>query len=74
MDSADHALTASHNTQAGHTTYRLRQERLIKQGKIGEAIQLDIDNIRELFGDKYDEAIREMLDQLEPLMKKGIGG
>jgi filamentous hemagglutinin len=65
---------ASHGRQAGHTTYLLRQHRLIKQGRFGEAIQMDIDNIRTLFGNKYDEAIQEMIDQLEPWMKKGLIG
>jgi len=74
MDPADHAQTASHGTQPGSDIYRLRQQRLIKQGKFGEAIQMDIDNVRELFGNKYDEAIREMIEQLEPWMKKGISG
>jgi hypothetical protein len=74
MDPADHALTASHGTQPGSDIYRLRQLRLINQGKFGEAIQMDIDNVRKLFGNKYDEAIREMIDQLEPWMKKGISG
>jgi len=74
MEPADHALTASHGTQAGHTTYRLRQARLIKKGKFGEAIQLDINNVRKLFDNKYDEAIQEMINQLEPWMKKGISG
>ena len=74
MDPADHALTASHGTQPGSDIYHLRQQRLIKQGKFGEALHMDIDNVRKLFGNKYDEAIREMIDQLEPWMKKGISG
>ena len=74
MEPADHALTASHGSQPGSDFYRLRQQRLIKQGRFGDAIQLDIDNIRSLFGDKYDEAIREMLEQLEPWMRQGVSG
>jgi hypothetical protein len=35
---------------------------------------MDIDNVRKLFGNKYDEAIREVIDPLEPWMKKGISG
>ena len=74
MEPLDHAKTASHGTNPGSDVYRLRQQRLFKQGKFGEAIQLDIDNIRRLFGNKYDEAIQEMIDQLEPWMKMGLKG
>jgi hypothetical protein len=43
-------------------TFRQRQKNLIDQGKFREAQQMDIDDARQRFGDKYDEAIQEMLD------------
>jgi hypothetical protein len=52
--------------------YRSKQAALISNGKFGAAIQLDIDDIRKKFDDKYDEAILEMLGSLEPQMKKGL--
>ena len=32
---------------------------------------MDIDDIREKFGDKYDEAIDQMLDYVDQLEKEG---
>ena len=74
MVPSDHVLTKSHGSQSGSDLYRLRQERLVKKGIFGSAIQMDIDDVRNKFGGKYDEAIREMIAYLEPWMKKGLKG
>ena len=38
-----------------------------------EAVQLDVDNIEELFPDgEYDEVIEEMMEYIYSLMKKGV--
>ncbi len=65
MDPTDHVHTASHGNQglAGQL-YRDQQLQLIKQGKLDDAIQMDIDDIVSKFGSKYDEAILEMIDSL----------
>ena len=36
-----------------------------------EALQMDIDDIHEKFGDKYDDAIAEMLDYVQTLIAEG---
>ncbi len=73
MEVADHVRTASHGHQgASGAVYRARQQQLIQQGRFGEAIQMDIDNIRQLFGNKYDDAIREMLNSLDAAMRVGL--
>ena len=74
MDPADHALTASNGKMAGSDIYRARQKQLIDQGKFGEAIQMDIVDIRSKFGSKYDKAIQEMIDSLDPWMRNGLKG
>jgi hypothetical protein len=58
----------------GNALHRARQQALIKKGGFGEAIQMDIDSIRRLFGSKYDEAIKEMIDGLELWLKVGLNG
>ena len=61
MDAADHRQTASCGNSIEAREYREIQRGLIEEGKFREAIQMDIDDIRMHFGDKYDDAIEEML-------------
>jgi filamentous hemagglutinin len=42
-------------------TYRARQQALMNEGRFVEAIQMDINDARVLFGDRYATAIEEML-------------
>jgi filamentous hemagglutinin len=44
--------------------WRKKQQDLIAQGRIREAVKMDIDEARRLFGNKYDVAIQEMLDYI----------
>lgn len=48
-------------------TYRARQQALIAEGRFAEAMQMDINDARLLFGDKYDIAIQEMLEYASQL-------
>ncbi len=57
----DHARTASYGSSAAAVAYRSEQKALIQQGKFEEAMQMDIDDIRSLFGSKYNDAIDEMV-------------
>ena len=57
----DHKLTASYGNSLDAQEYRRVQSELINQGKYHEAIQMDIDDLHEKFGDKYDEGISQML-------------
>lgn len=59
MDYEDHRKTASCGSSREAYEYRMAQKALIEQGKFDEAMQMDIDDIHEKFGDKYDNAIAE---------------
>ncbi|WP_434560935.1 hemagglutinin repeat-containing protein [Pseudomonas sp. Z4-20] len=61
MDPNDHKFTASNGNSDAAKSYRAQQEELLKQGKLDEAIKMDVDDIRSKFGDKYDAAIEQML-------------
>lgn len=68
MDYEDHRQTASCGNSREAQEYRAKQKELIEQGKFREAFQMDVDDLREKFGDKYDEAIskaEQYIDQLE---------
>ena len=71
MEKSDHRQTASWGSSKDAQEYRSAQKELIEQGKFKEALQMDIDDIREKFGDKYDDAILEMLDYVEKLETEG---
>ena len=62
MDPADHQQTASFGNRASARAYRAEQQALLEQGRLMEAIQMDVNDIRSRFGNKYDDAIQQMLD------------
>jgi hypothetical protein len=64
MEAADHALTASYKNSAAAMDYLQTQADLIAQGRIDEAIQMDINNVQTLFPGKYDAAIDDMVNAL----------
>jgi len=61
METADHMKTGSWGSGKAAKAFRQKQAELIAEGKLREAIQMDIDDIRSLFGSKYDEYIKQML-------------
>ena len=71
MDKEDHRQTASCGNSREAREYREKQRELISEGKFREAIQMDIDDIKEKFGDKYDDAIAELMDYVDELEKDG---
>lgn len=71
MDYEDHRETASCGNSREAQEYRAEQARLIKEGKFEEAMQMDIDDIHDKFGDKYDEGIQQMKDYVETLKEEG---
>lgn len=71
MEKLDHRQTASCGSSREAIEYRAEQERLIKEGKFRDALQMDIDDIREKFGSKYDDAIDEMLEYVDKLEQEG---
>lgn len=76
MEPADHKKTASWGSSDDAIEYRAKQQELLNQGKLNEAMQKDIDDIRSKFGNKYDNAIKEMVEYtktLNPNDFKSIG-
>ncbi|NNU76339.1 hypothetical protein [Clostridium estertheticum] len=71
MDKEDHRQTASCGSSREAREYRAAQKELIEHGKFREALQMDIDDIHEKFGDKYDDAIAEMLEYVDKLEEEG---
>ena len=69
MEKGDHRQTASCGNSVEAREYREKQKELIDEGKFDEAMQMDIDDIHEKFGDKYDDAIAEMKSKAE---EKGL--
>jgi len=65
METADHARTASFGRSRKAMRFRAQQQRLIEQGLFDDAIIMDIDDIQNLFGNKYDDAILQMIDTLD---------
>ncbi|MFE3267107.1 polymorphic toxin-type HINT domain-containing protein [Streptomyces sp. NPDC059215] len=60
MDYADHRAVYSTGSSLASQAWRMRQKELIDAGDFRGAMQMDVDDIRDRFGDKYDEAITEM--------------
>ncbi|MCC8567409.1 hemagglutinin repeat-containing protein [Xanthomonas citri] len=58
MDPGDHKKTASNGPGDDAVAYRAKQQELLEQGRLMEAQQMDIDDIRSKFGNKYDDAIK----------------
>ncbi len=67
MDPEDHKRTASNGNSDDARAYRARQKELLEEGRLMDAIQMDIDDIRKNFGSKYDEGIKQMLDYASKL-------
>ena len=72
MDKADHILTASYGNKPCSKAYRKKQSELISQGNFKQAFQMDIDDLRLKFGDKYDLAIAVAIQHLDKLILEGI--
>ena len=71
MDKEDHRQTASCGNSKEAKEYREKQKELIDQGKFREAFQMDVDDIHEKFGDKYDDAIAEASEYVDKLEQEG---
>lgn len=71
MDRADHRQTASCGSSREAKEYREVQKELIDKGKFREAVQMDIDDIRDKFDSKYDKPISQMLAYVDRLEMEG---
>jgi RHS repeat-associated protein len=62
MATRDHAQTASFGGTKAARAYRDQQRKLVNDGKWMDAIQMDIDDTRRLFGKTYDAGIDQMVE------------
>ena len=69
MVKADHRQTASCGSSLDAHEYRQQQKALIDDGKFEEAMQMDIEDIHDKFGTKYDDAIAQMKESAK---EKGL--
>lgn len=60
MDTPDHQKTASWGNSKEAQKYRNQQKQLVNEGKFKDAQQMDILDIQNKFGKKYDEHINQM--------------
>ncbi len=71
IDYSDHQQTASCGSSREAKEYRAEQKELIDSGDFRGALQMDIDDLHDKYGDKYDEAISQMLDYVDKLEQAG---
>ncbi|GMO36678.1 MAG: hypothetical protein Ta2B_16620 [Termitinemataceae bacterium] len=65
MDKNDHALTASFGNTLESTEYQTKQTELLKNGKFDEAVQMDIDDLKNKgLYKKYADAVGQMLEYI----------
>ncbi|AYG78396.1 tRNA(Glu)-specific nuclease WapA [Streptomyces hundungensis] len=64
MDYVDHRAVYTTGRARAANAFRALQKELVGNGRIDEALQMDINDIRNRFGAKYDGAIKEMIGQL----------
>lgn len=65
MTEADHSNTGSHGHQGNDgKDWRAKQKALVDAGKMDEAFQMGIDDVRARHGSKYDVEIQAMRDSL----------
>lgn len=66
----DHRRTASWGPSDSAAVYRQRQKELIDQGKFREAQQMDIDDVRQKFGNKYESGLQQMVKYTDDLLNR----
>lgn len=67
MEKGEHRQTASWGNSREARAYRSQQAQLIQRGDFKGAQQMDINDVRSKFGEKYDNAINQMLDYSKTL-------
>lgn len=71
MDKEDHEKTASWGNSKEARAYCAKQKEYIEAGKFREAFDMDVKDIQNKFGDKYDSAIEQARAYLDKLEKEG---
>lgn len=67
----DHRQTASCGASLAAREYQTEQRRLIENGDFRAALEMDIDDIHEKFGNKYDTEISQLLEYVDELEAEG---
>ncbi|MTG99496.1 hypothetical protein GJV76_15470 [Myroides sp. BIT-d1] len=62
MNKADHMKTASWGNRGTVRIWREVQEDLIRNGKFGKAMEMDIKDVKRKFGNKYNNGMKDMID------------
>lgn len=62
MYTEDHKLTASCDNKPGSREYRALQKKLMEEGKFWDAFDMDVKDLKNKFGNKYDDAVAELTD------------
>ena len=70
MKNSDHTQTASYDNKPGAKAYRAKQKKLIGNGKLQEAFDMDVADIKSQFPGKYDSSIQQAQDTLNDIIKK----
>ena len=71
IEAGDEQQMASCGNSKEAQEYRQRQKELIGKGKFDVALQMDIDDIKKKFGDKYDDGITEVKEYYLKLKVEG---
>jgi hypothetical protein len=75
MEKPDHQETISYGSGPKARKYRLDQAQLIKDGKLLDAVNMDIEDVKKIAADagdphRYDQAIKEMKAYADCLQKQ----
>ena len=62
MPGEHHKATMSYGSSARARAHRAEQRKLVREGKIDEAIKMDVDDIKGRHGDIYDETFKIMIN------------
>ena len=71
MDKDDHRKTASCGSSREAREYRAKQREMIENGDFDGAFQMDVDDLQEKFGDKYDDQIEQAREYKDKLKQEG---
>lgn len=71
MDKDDHRQTASCGSSREAREYRAEQRAKIEKGDFDGAFQMDVDDLHDKFGDKYDDQIEQAREYKEKLKQEG---
>ena len=71
IDYSDHQQTASFGSSREAKEYRAVQKELIDNGNFLGALQMDVDDLHDKFGDKYDKPISQLFEYYYKLEQAG---